>query len=74
MWLMLQQDDPQDFVVATGETHSVREFCELAFARAGMPLTWRGQGVDEVPPRRDAPRARVGRCARRRWGGDGGRG
>jgi GDPmannose 4,6-dehydratase len=50
MWLMLQQDTPEDFVVATGETHSVREFCELAFAHAGMPLAWRGQGVDEVRP------------------------
>ena len=36
MWLMLQQDQPGDYVVATGETHSVREFCELAFARAGL--------------------------------------
>jgi GDPmannose 4,6-dehydratase len=36
MWMMLQQDEPDDFVVATGETHSVREFCELAFARAGL--------------------------------------
>ncbi len=38
---------PDDFVVATGETHSVREFCELAFARVGLPLTWCGQGLDE---------------------------
>ncbi|HLK45419.1 MAG TPA: GDP-mannose 4,6-dehydratase, partial [Acidimicrobiales bacterium] len=36
MWLMLQRDDPQDYVVATGETHSVREFCQVAFARAGL--------------------------------------
>jgi GDPmannose 4,6-dehydratase len=36
MWLMLQQDEPDDYVVATGETHSVREFCEVAFARAGL--------------------------------------
>ena len=36
MWLMLQQDEPEDFVVATGETHSVREFCELAFSHAGL--------------------------------------
>jgi GDPmannose 4,6-dehydratase len=48
MWLMLQQDKPEDFVVATGETHSVKEFCELAFGHAGMPLTWKGEGVDEV--------------------------
>ena len=47
-WLMLQQDLPDDFVVATGETHSVKEFCDLAFAHAGMPLVWEGQGVNEV--------------------------
>jgi GDPmannose 4,6-dehydratase len=47
MWLMLQTEEPDDFVVATGETHSVREFCELAFARVGLPLTWCGQGLDE---------------------------
>jgi GDPmannose 4,6-dehydratase len=48
MWLMLQQPSPDDFVIATGETHSVREFAERAFARAGVPLEWRGSGVDEV--------------------------
>ena len=42
------QAEPEDFVVATGETHSVREFCELAFGRAGMPLRWEGEGVNEV--------------------------
>ncbi|HKO01229.1 MAG TPA: GDP-mannose 4,6-dehydratase [Thermoanaerobaculia bacterium] len=47
MWLMLQQDQADDYVVATGETHTVREFCELAFARAGMPLEWRGEGIEE---------------------------
>ncbi len=47
MWLMLQQDYPDDFVIATGETHTVREFVELAFARAGIDLTWRGQGREE---------------------------
>jgi GDPmannose 4,6-dehydratase len=47
MWLMLQQDAPRDYVIATGETHSVREFCELAFARAGLRLEWRGSGVEE---------------------------
>ena len=46
-WLMLQQDEPEDFVIATGEQHSVREFCELAFAKIGIKLTWSGQGVDE---------------------------
>ncbi len=48
MWMMLQQEQADDFVIATGETHSVRSFCELSFAHAGLPLTWRGSGVDEV--------------------------
>ncbi len=48
MWLMLQQDEPDDYVIGTGEKHSVREFCEKAFAFAGMPIEWRGEGVDEV--------------------------
>eukprot|EP00455_Lapot_gusevi_P057853 TRINITY_DN997_c0_g1_i3.p1 TRINITY_DN997_c0_g1~~TRINITY_DN997_c0_g1_i3.p1 ORF type:complete len:392 (-),score=126.41 TRINITY_DN997_c0_g1_i3:56-1231(-) len=48
MWLMLQQEKPDDFVVASGETHSVREFVEKAFARVGLPITWEGSGVDEV--------------------------
>lgn len=47
MWLMLQVDTPDDFVIATGETHSVREFCELAFAEVDLPIHWQGQGVDE---------------------------
>lgn len=47
MWRMLQVDEPDDFVVATNETHSVREFCDRAFARVGRPLSWRGEGVDE---------------------------
>jgi GDPmannose 4,6-dehydratase len=47
MWRMLQAERPDDYVIATGETHSVREFCELAFARVGLPLAWRGSGVDE---------------------------
>jgi GDPmannose 4,6-dehydratase len=47
MWLMLQADEPDDFVVATGETHSVREFCELAFDRVGLPLSWQGKGLEE---------------------------
>jgi GDPmannose 4,6-dehydratase len=47
MWLMLQQTEPDDFVVATGETRSVREFAEKVFARLGMPLEWRGKGVHE---------------------------
>jgi GDPmannose 4,6-dehydratase len=47
MWLMLQQTEPDDFVIATGETHSVREFAEKVFARLGMPLEWKGKGVHE---------------------------
>lgn len=47
MWLMLQADQPEDYVIATGESHSVREFCALAFAHANMPLTWEGKGVEE---------------------------
>ena len=47
MWRMLQADEPDDYVIATGESHSVREFCELAFSHAGLPLTWRGNGVEE---------------------------
>ena len=47
MWLMLQQDTPDDFVIATGEYHSVREFTELAFRRAGIALRWEGSGIDE---------------------------
>ena len=48
MWLMLQHPNPDDYVLATGEKHSVREFCQAAFARAGMNLEFRGEGVDEV--------------------------
>ena len=48
MWKMLQQEKPQDFVIATGETHSVREFVEAAFKYIGKEIEWRGTGVDEV--------------------------
>jgi GDPmannose 4,6-dehydratase len=48
MWLMLQQDTPDDFVIATGETRSVREFVELAFRELGIDIIWQGMGVDEV--------------------------
>ncbi len=48
MYLMLQQDVPDDYVIATGEQHSVREMCELAFAEIGVRLSWRGSGPDEV--------------------------
>lgn len=47
MWLMLQQDEPGDYVIATGETHSVREFVELAFARVNRRIAWRGEGIHE---------------------------
>jgi GDPmannose 4,6-dehydratase len=48
MWLMLRRETPGDFVIATGETHTVREFCERAFARAGRPLRWAGSGEAET--------------------------
>lgn len=47
MWRILQQPEPDDFVLATGETHTVREFCTRAFACAGIPLEWQGEGVHE---------------------------
>lgn len=47
MWLILQYEKPDDFVIATGKQHSVREFCTLAFKFAGIELEWRGRGVDE---------------------------
>lgn len=47
MWLMLQQNQPGDFVIATGESHSVREFVELAFKNVGIDIRWQGHGVNE---------------------------
>lgn len=47
MWLMLQHHTPEDFVIATGEMHTVREFCTLAFQEVGIALDWQGAGVDE---------------------------
>lgn len=47
MWLILQQDEPDDFVIATGEYHTVREFATLAFRYAGIELIWKGEGVSE---------------------------
>lgn len=47
MWLILQHPVPEDFVIATGEMHTVREFCTLAFAEAGIEISWEGTGVDE---------------------------
>jgi len=48
MWMMLQQDKPDDFVVATGETHTVREFVDKAFAHVGVTIRWEGTGENEV--------------------------
>jgi len=48
MWMMLQQDEPDDYVLATGEKHSVREFVELAFGHVGRRIAWRGAGVEET--------------------------
>ena len=47
MWMILQHDTPEDFVIATGETRTVREFTEASFAHAGVQLRWEGEGVDE---------------------------
>jgi len=47
MWLMLQYSEPEDFVIATGEMHTVREFIELAFAEVNIPIQWHGVGVEE---------------------------
>jgi GDPmannose 4,6-dehydratase len=53
MWTMLQQPEPDDYVIATGRTHSVREFCERAFRHAGFDIAWQGAGIEEkgVDPR-----------------------
>lgn len=48
MWLMLQKPHPEDYVIGTGETHSVREFVELAYGELGIEIEWRGTGLDEV--------------------------
>jgi GDP-D-mannose dehydratase len=47
MWLILQHDVPEDFVIATGEMHTVREFASLAFKEVGIDLRWEGEGVEE---------------------------
>ena len=59
MWLILQHDEPDDFVIATGETHSVREFCEEAFKELGINLEWQGSGVDEKGIDRETGRVLV---------------
>jgi GDPmannose 4,6-dehydratase len=48
MWMMLQQENPLDYVIANGTSHTVREFCELAFQEAGIELEWRGSGTSET--------------------------
>lgn len=48
MWLMLQQDEPDDYVIATGKTTSVRDFCNMAFKEVGLELDWKGEGAEEV--------------------------
>ncbi len=57
MWRIVQQDQPDDYVLATGEAHSVREFVELAFAEVGKVIAWEGTGVDEIG--REATTGRV---------------
>ena len=48
MWMILQQRKPDDFVLATGKTHSVREFVEIAFNEVGIRIKWEGKGINEV--------------------------
>lgn len=56
---MLQQEQPDDFVIATGETHSVREFVEVAFSLIGTSIVWEGSGVDEVGKDKESGVVRV---------------
>ena len=48
MWLMLQQEMPKDYVIATGKTHTIKEFVELAFLEVGIEINWQGEGEDEL--------------------------
>jgi GDP-D-mannose dehydratase len=59
MWLMLQLPSPEDFVVATGETHSVREFVEASFKHIGKEIVWEGEGVNEVGKEKESGIIRV---------------
>lgn len=59
MWLMLQQEKPEDFVIASGEMHSVREFVEAAFQHIGKEIIWEGQGTDEVGKEKETGIVRV---------------
>lgn len=65
MWLMLQQDEPDDFVIATGEQHTVREFAEKAFAANGMTIRWEGAGMDEKGY--DAKSGKLLVCVNPKW-------
>ena len=57
--MMLQQDEPDDYVIATGEAHSVREFVEEAFRFVGKEIVWKGVGLDEVGVEKDSEIVRV---------------
>ncbi|CAG0881685.1 unnamed protein product [Darwinula stevensoni] len=59
MWMMLQQDEPDDYVIATGEAHSVREFVEEAFRFIGKEIIWKGEGIDEIGIEKDSEIVRV---------------
>jgi len=59
MWRMLQQAEPDDYVLATGKTHTVREFAEAAFRHVGVELSWRGEGVGEEGIDADSGAVRV---------------
>ena len=59
MWLILQQDEPDDYVLATGEARSVREFVEKAFAHVGRTIVWKGKGVEEKGVDRDSGKVLV---------------
>lgn len=65
MWLMLQQDRPDDFVIATGVQHTVREFTELAFANNGIKIEWQGNGIDEKGY--DAKTGKMLVCVNPKW-------
>ncbi|XP_072393221.1 GDP-mannose 4,6 dehydratase [Diabrotica undecimpunctata] len=59
MWLMMQQESPEDFVIASGETHSVREFVEAAFRHVGNEIVWEGTGIDEVGKDKETGKVRI---------------
>lgn len=60
MWLILQQDQPDDYVIATGIQHSVREFIEVASGELGMDIEWRGKGVEEIGIDRNTGKQLIG--------------